>query len=259
MTSHTSIIGHGRRKRGGFRWEQHGAPLDAFSRLACQSELELACGAWWGWGATCERVAWSRSAGRRRGNVNILNAPAGGPLQITDHTWLPQTKGAKTRTFQSRSKTDPTRYGVWTKKVDRELTSRPQGRGRAIQVYRYRSHLAAPLPLPPEAARCLPLPLDPTHSVTYRSIIVGATRNTDSKPRAAGRPFYRYLRRPRAGFPLPLHTRGSPTATAYPAPGADLALAKGEAASGFLFLTSPEGSAAAPGAAPAAFSDLKRL
>ena len=42
MTSHTSIIGHGRRKRGGFRWEQHGAPLDAFSRLACQSELELA-------------------------------------------------------------------------------------------------------------------------------------------------------------------------------------------------------------------------
>ena len=41
MTSHTSIIGHGRRKRGGFRWEQHGAPLDAFSRLACQSELEL--------------------------------------------------------------------------------------------------------------------------------------------------------------------------------------------------------------------------
>ena len=44
MTSHTSIIGHGRRKRGGFRWEQHGAPLDAFSRLACQSELELAMG-----------------------------------------------------------------------------------------------------------------------------------------------------------------------------------------------------------------------
>ena len=42
MTSHTSIIGHGRRKRGGFRWEQYGAPLDAFSRLACQSELELA-------------------------------------------------------------------------------------------------------------------------------------------------------------------------------------------------------------------------
>ena len=42
MTSHTSIIGHGRRKRGGERWEQHGAPLDAFSRLACQSELELA-------------------------------------------------------------------------------------------------------------------------------------------------------------------------------------------------------------------------
>ena len=75
---------------------------------------------------------------------------------------------------------------------------RPRARGRAIQVYRY-----------------------PTHSVTYRSIIVGATRNTDSKPRAAGRPFYRYLRRPRAGLPLPLHTRGSPTATAYPAPGAD--------------------------------------
>ena len=42
MTSHTSIIGHGRRKRGGERWEQHRAPLDAFSRLACQSELELA-------------------------------------------------------------------------------------------------------------------------------------------------------------------------------------------------------------------------
>ena len=30
MTSHTSIIGHGRRKRGGGRWEQHGAPLDVF-------------------------------------------------------------------------------------------------------------------------------------------------------------------------------------------------------------------------------------
>mgnify|MGYP001377016030 CR=1 FL=1 len=45
---------------------------------------------------------------------------------------------------------------------------RPWGRGRAIQDYRYRSHLAAPLPLPPEATRCLPLPLDPTHSVTYR-------------------------------------------------------------------------------------------
>ena len=42
ITSHTRIIGHGRRKRGGGRWEQHGAPLDAFSRLACQSELELA-------------------------------------------------------------------------------------------------------------------------------------------------------------------------------------------------------------------------
>ena len=27
MTSHTSIIGHGRRKRGGGRWEQHRAPL----------------------------------------------------------------------------------------------------------------------------------------------------------------------------------------------------------------------------------------
>ena len=38
MTSHTSIIGHGRRKRGGGRWEQHRAPLDAFSRLACQSD-----------------------------------------------------------------------------------------------------------------------------------------------------------------------------------------------------------------------------
>ena len=41
MTSHTSIIGHGRRKRGGGRWEQHRAPVDAFSRSACQSELEL--------------------------------------------------------------------------------------------------------------------------------------------------------------------------------------------------------------------------
>ena len=30
MTSHTRIIGHGRRKRGGGRWEQHGAPLDVF-------------------------------------------------------------------------------------------------------------------------------------------------------------------------------------------------------------------------------------
>ena len=38
----SSIIGHGRRKRGGGRWEQHRAPLDAFSRLGCQSELELA-------------------------------------------------------------------------------------------------------------------------------------------------------------------------------------------------------------------------
>ena len=28
--------------------------------------------------------------------------------------------------------------------------------------------LGSPLPLPLEAARCLPLPLDPTHSVTYR-------------------------------------------------------------------------------------------
>ena len=27
MTYHTSIIGHGRRKRGGGRWEQHRAPL----------------------------------------------------------------------------------------------------------------------------------------------------------------------------------------------------------------------------------------
>ena len=27
MTSRTSIIGHGRRERGGGRWEQHGAPL----------------------------------------------------------------------------------------------------------------------------------------------------------------------------------------------------------------------------------------
>ena len=27
MTSHTSIIGHGRRKRGGGRWKQHRAPL----------------------------------------------------------------------------------------------------------------------------------------------------------------------------------------------------------------------------------------
>ena len=41
MTSHTSIIGHGRRKRGVWRWEQHRAPLDAFSRLACQSEMAL--------------------------------------------------------------------------------------------------------------------------------------------------------------------------------------------------------------------------
>ena len=30
MTPHTSIIGHGRRERGGGRWEQHGAPLDVF-------------------------------------------------------------------------------------------------------------------------------------------------------------------------------------------------------------------------------------
>ena len=42
MTPHTSIIGNGRRKRGAGRWEQHGAPLDAFSRLACQSEMALA-------------------------------------------------------------------------------------------------------------------------------------------------------------------------------------------------------------------------
>ena len=42
MTSLPRIIGHGRRERGGGRWKQHGAPLDAFSRLACQSEIELA-------------------------------------------------------------------------------------------------------------------------------------------------------------------------------------------------------------------------
>ena len=36
MTSHTRSIGHGRRERVGGRWKQHGAPLDAFSRLACQ-------------------------------------------------------------------------------------------------------------------------------------------------------------------------------------------------------------------------------
>ena len=34
ITSHTSIIGHGRRERGGGgaggRWEQHGAPLETF-------------------------------------------------------------------------------------------------------------------------------------------------------------------------------------------------------------------------------------
>ena len=38
MTSHTRSIGHGRRERGGGRWEQHGAPLETFSRLVCQSE-----------------------------------------------------------------------------------------------------------------------------------------------------------------------------------------------------------------------------
>ena len=42
MTSHTRSIGHGRRERGGGRWEQHGAPLETFSRLVCQSEMELA-------------------------------------------------------------------------------------------------------------------------------------------------------------------------------------------------------------------------
>ena len=56
MTSHTSIIGHGRRKRGGFRWEQHGAPLDAFSRLACQSELELAAEKRNNWGNSSDLV-----------------------------------------------------------------------------------------------------------------------------------------------------------------------------------------------------------
>ena len=30
------------RKRGGGRWMQHGAPLETFSRLACQSEMALA-------------------------------------------------------------------------------------------------------------------------------------------------------------------------------------------------------------------------
>ena len=43
MTSHTRSIGHGRRERGGGRWKQHGAPLETFSRLACQSEMALAC------------------------------------------------------------------------------------------------------------------------------------------------------------------------------------------------------------------------
>ena len=42
MTSHTRSIGHGRRERGGGRWKQHGAPLETFSRLACQSEMALA-------------------------------------------------------------------------------------------------------------------------------------------------------------------------------------------------------------------------
>ena len=30
MTSLPRSIGHGRRERGGGRWEQHGAPLDVF-------------------------------------------------------------------------------------------------------------------------------------------------------------------------------------------------------------------------------------
>jgi len=38
MTSHTSIIGHGRRKRGGGRWEQHGAPLDVFKISVSETE-----------------------------------------------------------------------------------------------------------------------------------------------------------------------------------------------------------------------------
>ena len=51
MTPHTRSIGHGRRERGGGRWEQHRAPLDAFSRLACQSELALAVSAFQDTGA----------------------------------------------------------------------------------------------------------------------------------------------------------------------------------------------------------------
>ena len=42
MTSLPRSIGHGRRERGGGRWKQHGAPLETFSRLACQSEMALA-------------------------------------------------------------------------------------------------------------------------------------------------------------------------------------------------------------------------
>ena len=42
MTSLSRSIGHGRRERGGGRWKQHGAPLETFSRLACQSEMALA-------------------------------------------------------------------------------------------------------------------------------------------------------------------------------------------------------------------------
>ena len=42
MRHNHRTIGHGRRERGGGRWEQHGAPLDAFSRLACHLEMELA-------------------------------------------------------------------------------------------------------------------------------------------------------------------------------------------------------------------------
>ena len=42
MTSLSRSIGHGRRERGGGRWKQHGAPLETFSRLACQSEMAMA-------------------------------------------------------------------------------------------------------------------------------------------------------------------------------------------------------------------------
>ena len=46
MTSHTRIIDHGRRERGGWRREQHGAPLDVFkiSVSECVSETELELG-----------------------------------------------------------------------------------------------------------------------------------------------------------------------------------------------------------------------